>query len=66
MSERVQYTIVAAILICAIVWIIIRIVRKRKKKGASPCCGCSIADVCSRSTEKERGDYCEKSGSGGK
>lgn len=70
MSEKVQYTIVAVILLGAIVWIVVNTVRKRKKKGSS-CCGCSLADVCSKTSEKEHGDCrdkdcCDKKGVGDK
>ncbi len=53
MCEKVQYIIVAAILVGAIVWIIVGIVRRKKKKVSSPCCGCSIADTCSRASDKD-------------
>ncbi len=53
MSEKVQYIIVAAILVGAIVYILVGNVRTKKKKVSAACCGCSIADTCSRASDKD-------------
>ena len=40
----IQYTIVAIIIIGALVWMVRGILKMRKQKGK--CCGCSMADAC--------------------
>lgn len=42
----IQYSVVALLLIGALVWIVVKAV-KAKKTGAS-CCGCSLSETCSK------------------
>ena len=62
MNLIIQYTIVAAIIAAACIWMLVRILGKKKNSGG--CCGCSLSDSCSpdkknrhraamKSTEKE-------------
>lgn len=46
-NMAIQYTIVALILILAIVWMVLKF-RKHSKKG-SGCCGCALSDKCNAS-----------------
>lgn len=43
----IQYSIVCLILLAAIVWIIMKIVKKNKTRQ-SGCCGCTIAETCKK------------------
>lgn len=45
----IQYILVGAILVGAVVWVIWKMVGLRKNKvSSSSCCGCSLNDCCSK------------------
>lgn len=44
----IQYTIVAALLIGALIWIVVKLRKVGKRKGGA-CCGCSMSHMCSKS-----------------
>ena len=45
----IQYSLVAVFVIGAMVWMTLRLFRKRKKSG---CCGCALSDACLKSDAK--------------
>ena len=47
MTQKIQYVIVFIILAVVIIWTVYHLARK-KKGGASPCCGCGLADSCKK------------------
>lgn len=57
-TYAIQYTIVAIIIIAAIVRIIIglRKIHKRSARGEGGCCGCTLADNCTRIPKKHPND----------
>ncbi len=52
---KIQYTIVAIIILASIVWVAVKVWRtcRRKNASSSGCCGCAIADKC-RKPAKDR------------
>ncbi len=40
----IQYTAVGLIIIAALIWLVIKFIKRKKKKGA--CCGCTLSDKC--------------------
>lgn len=59
MSPKTQYLIVAVILALVIVWIILRLVRKKKHPG-SPCCGCGLSEACNKKPAECNAQISEK------
>lgn len=55
MTQKIQYVIVFIILAVVIIWTVYHLARK-KKGGASPCCGCGLADSCKKKTLREQED----------
>lgn len=47
----IQYTAVAIIIIAALVWLVIKFVKRSRKASKDGCCGCALSEKCSR-TEK--------------
>ncbi len=47
---KIQYTLVAVIVLGALVWISVKVWRtcRRKNESVSGCCGCAIADKCKK------------------
>lgn len=43
----IQYSVVGVILLAACLWILWKIIKKQKNRSDS-CCGCSLADNCSK------------------
>lgn len=69
MSLKIQYTIVAAIIIAACIWMIIRFVKMRKNqscgcdkgelhskqaKDPQACVGCALSDACKTKSTKKK------------
>lgn len=45
----IQYSVVGAILVTAVIWVIYKAIKNRKNKGKSnPCCGCSLSKSCGK------------------
>lgn len=42
----IQTTIVAVIVLAAIVWLVRRFYRILRNRGASKCCGCALSEKC--------------------
>ncbi len=49
-SNTIQLIIVAIIILAALTWSVVSIIRliKRKDKHASPCCGCALSKSCTK------------------
>lgn len=47
---KIQYTVVAIIMLGAIIWIAVKIWRgcRRKNRQASGCCACALAESCKK------------------
>lgn len=41
----IQYTAVGLIIIAALIWLVMKFLKRKRKKGA--CCGCILSDKCS-------------------
>lgn len=50
LNIAIQYTLVAIFVVGAIVYMIVRLIRKRKQPG---CCGCALADACAKPDAKK-------------
>lgn len=50
-----QFTAVAVIILAALLWIAVKVIRMRKKKSVSPCCGCSLVDNCNKKELRKPG-----------
>ena len=53
-NEVIQITIVALIILLAMIWAIIKIIRIGKKKGSGNCSGCAQASDCAAKELVER------------
>lgn len=51
-SQLWQYIVVFIILAAVIVWILVRLFSKKPRR--SSCCGCSLADTCSKPKNQPR------------
>ncbi|MCM1290905.1 MAG: hypothetical protein NC201_01175 [Prevotella sp.] len=52
----IQYTVVAIIILIALIWIILRVTKIAKKKDANTgCCGCSLKTNCNSRKHPEKG-----------
>lgn len=40
----IQYTVVGLIIIAALIWLVIKFIKRKKKHGA--CCGCALSEKC--------------------
>ncbi|MCH5227585.1 MAG: FeoB-associated Cys-rich membrane protein [Muribaculaceae bacterium] len=49
----IQYSIVGLIILAACLWIMWKLLKKRKE-GISSCCGCTLSDTCNKKIVKER------------
>ena len=49
----IQYSVVGLVLLAACGWIIYKLFKKNKEKSNS-CCGCSIADSCSKKQKNKK------------
>ena len=52
-SNLWQYIVVLLILAGIVVWILVNLFSKKRRKRIGNCCGCSLSEVC------ERGEKCE-------
>lgn len=52
MNELVQYIMVGVVLFVAGVYIIIKLVKLRKKGKLDTCCGCALSDTCNKKQNK--------------
>lgn len=50
----IQYTLVAVIILGAIIWIVIHLLRKNKKGGGKSCCGCALSESCNSKDKKQK------------
>lgn len=57
MSEALQYTLVAIIVLGALVWIVVKSYRKKSGKSRGGCCGCSLSSTCN-SKDKGKNPRC--------
>ena len=56
-----QYIVVLLILAGIVVWILVNLFSKKRRKRMSNCCGCSLSEVCeSRKLERRECDGGEK------
>lgn len=51
----IQITLVALIVLGAIIWAIVRMTRKSNVKEGG-CCGCELLDTCNKKELKQRGE----------
>lgn len=62
----IQYSLVGLVLLCACVWIIIKIYKSNKKGSLGSCCGCQLSDHCKKLNHGNNKDlqqqYCGESG----
>ena len=56
----IQYILVAIIIAGAVIWIILKIIKNRKR-GTVGCCNCSMASSCSKSTHCQHSTCCNPS-----
>lgn len=55
----IQYVAVGILILLAIIWIVIKLVKLNRNKGNGACCGCSLSDVCA-DKKKKTAESCEK------
>ncbi len=48
MNEVVQYIMLGVVLFAAAVYIIIKLVKLRRKGRLDSCCGCALSDTCNK------------------
>lgn len=58
-SLLIQYTIVAAILAGACIWILVKVIRLSKNKGTG-CNGCSLHEQCGQRLRRDAVRDCDK------
>lgn len=42
----IQYTIVGIIILIALIWLAVKVIRKSKGKDKGACCGCALSEKC--------------------
>lgn len=49
----IQYIIVGIIILGALTWVVIRLIKKARNKD-NPCCGCSLGETCGKKELKSK------------
>lgn len=57
MSDALQYTVVAAVVLGALVWIVVKVFSKKSKGGIGSCHGCALSSTCEKTDKKRGGAY---------
>lgn len=60
-NHAIQYTIVGFIILGALVWIVIKIIRNSKRQNTNGCKGCALSEKCNSAESKNK--ECNKPGS---
>lgn len=55
----IQTSVVAVLVIAAIIWMVRSVVRLRKSKGSSACSGCALSGKCSKPLKTRNKDNCD-------
>lgn len=51
LNSAIQITLVALAIAGALIWLVVRVLKMRKRSDSGDCCGCGLAEHCKKRSE---------------